>query len=186
MTDTARGEFPDPRPLLGEPLSLDLLNTVWIDSAGPHDLLDDLTGLQLWLDTHQLLAPVAHATRVALQAARDAVRAHVEAPDRPVSVEQLNAVLAHGRLSRTLTDSGPQEVLTVDRPEHLPGWRAAENYLHLLARDPRRIRRCRHPACVLRFYDTSPKNNRRWCSMAGCGNRSKAARHYDRTKHTKR
>jgi predicted RNA-binding Zn ribbon-like protein len=34
----------------------------------------------------------------------------------------------------------------------------------------------------LYFYDTSPKRSRRWCSMATCGNRAKAARHYARSK----
>ncbi|WP_433023369.1 CGNR zinc finger domain-containing protein [Kribbella sp. CA-294648] len=34
----------------------------------------------------------------------------------------------------------------------------------------------------MHFYDSSRKANRRWCSMAGCGNRAKAARHYARSK----
>ena len=32
----------DPRPLTDEPLSIDLLNTRWIDAEGPHDLLDSV------------------------------------------------------------------------------------------------------------------------------------------------
>lgn len=43
---------------------------------------------------------------------------------------------------------------------------------------PDRIRRCAHPDCVLFFYDTSKNGTRRWHSMATCGNRTKAARHY--------
>jgi hypothetical protein len=39
----------DPRPLIGEPLSLDLLNTRWIDADGPRDLLDEPAGLARWL-----------------------------------------------------------------------------------------------------------------------------------------
>jgi predicted RNA-binding Zn ribbon-like protein len=33
---------------------------------------------------------------------------------------------------------------------------------------------------VLFFYDTSKNGTRRWHSMATCGNRTKAARHYAR------
>ncbi|TGZ09616.1 ABATE domain-containing protein, partial [Streptomyces rhizosphaericola] len=39
----------DPRPLTGEPLALDLLNTRWVDAEGPRDLLASLDGLALWL-----------------------------------------------------------------------------------------------------------------------------------------
>jgi predicted RNA-binding Zn ribbon-like protein len=39
------------------------------------------------------------------------------------------------------------------------------------------IRRCDHPACTLWFYDRTKSHARRWCSMAVCGNRAKAALH---------
>lgn len=38
-----------------------------------------------------------------------------------------------------------------------------------------RVRPCEHPDCVLWFLDTSRGGQRRWCSMAGCGNRAKVA-----------
>lgn len=171
----------DPRPLLGEPLSLDLLNTVWIDAAGRHDLLDDLAGLRLWLGVHDLQAPRTTVTLQALRGARDALAAHVAAPKSSTSAA-LNRVLALGAVRRTLGPDGPQQVLEVERPEYRPAWQAVADYLDLLDADPSRIRRCAHPSCVLHFYDTSPKANRRWCSMAGCGNRAKAARHYQRSR----
>ncbi|WP_245866176.1 CGNR zinc finger domain-containing protein [Rhodococcoides kyotonense] len=37
--------------------------------------------------------------------------------------------------------------------------------------------------CVLRFYDVSKSDARRWCSMSACGNRSKARNHYARNRH---
>ncbi|WP_348538247.1 ABATE domain-containing protein, partial [Nocardia farcinica] len=40
--------MPDPRPHLGEPLALDLLNTRWMNN-GPQDLLTDVDGLEIWL-----------------------------------------------------------------------------------------------------------------------------------------
>lgn len=38
-----------------------------------------------------------------------------------------------------------------------------------------RLRLCANPQCGLFFYDDSRTRRRRWCSMAVCGNRSKAA-----------
>src|SRR5690606_24380823 len=42
---------------------------------------------------------------------------------------------------------------------------------------PSRVRRCASRECLLWFVDTSKGGRRRWCSMARCGNRAKAARH---------
>lgn len=54
-------------------------------------------------------------------------------------------------------------------------WSAAD----LLA-DPRRyrVRQCANPLCGWLFLDESKGGTRRWCSMAACGNRAKAHRHY--------
>jgi predicted RNA-binding Zn ribbon-like protein len=46
--------------------------------------------------------------------------------------------------------------------------------------DPQRVRRCSRRGCVLLFHDTSKNGTRRWCDMAVCGNRAKAAAHYQR------
>ena len=44
------------------------------------------------------------------------------------------------------------------------------------------VRTCANPACRFLFLDDSKAGNRRWCSMAACGNRAKAHRHYQRRK----
>ena len=44
-----------------------------------------------------------------------------------------------------------------------------------------RLRICPGPGCRGRFLDDSPAGRRRWCSMAVCGNRSKAAAHRQAT-----
>jgi predicted RNA-binding Zn ribbon-like protein len=43
-----------------------------------------------------------------------------------------------------------------------------------------RIRNCANPTCSLMFIDHSRPGRRRWCSMAGCGNRAKTARYRQR------
>ena len=40
-----------------------------------------------------------------------------------------------------------------------------------------RVRRCADPRCSRVFQDETKNGRRRWCDMATCGNRAKAARH---------
>ncbi|HSW41707.1 MAG TPA: CGNR zinc finger domain-containing protein [Patescibacteria group bacterium] len=54
----------------------------------------------------------------------------------------------------------------------------AEPLVALVARgEADRLRICANDGCRWVFHDTSPTGRRRWCSMASCGNRAKAARH---------
>ncbi|MFI6361476.1 CGNR zinc finger domain-containing protein [Nocardia sp. NPDC050630] len=167
--------MPDPRPHLGEPLALDLLNTRW-NQDGPQDLLTDVTGLGIWLATAGLddRAKTDERTLQAVLTARTAIYDVV----KHASHTALNEVLGHGRIRRLLTDTGPADIVDVPETAWLPAWLAADNLLRLLAEAPDRIRQCAHPDCVLFFYDTSKNGTRRWHSMATCGNRTKAARHY--------
>ncbi|MGV9799714.1 CGNR zinc finger domain-containing protein [Mycobacterium sp. NPDC003449] len=166
----------DPRPHVGEPLALDLLNTRWMSAEGPQDLLRDVDGLRCWLGSNGLVDRCDTDERAlrALIAARDAIRRVVEG----VSTAELNEILDRGRIRRRLGPSGPEDVPDVADPEWLAGWLAADNLLGLLGGDADRIKQCAHPQCVLWFYDTSKNGARRWHSMAICGNRAKAARHY--------
>jgi predicted RNA-binding Zn ribbon-like protein len=91
-------------------------------------------------------------------------------------------VLAHGRIAERLDPSGPARVLEVDDERWRVPWLAAQNLLELLREHPDRIRRCANDQCVLHFYDASRGGKRQWCSMAACGNRAKARRHYERTR----
>lgn len=45
---------------------------------------------------------------------------------------------------------------------------------------PGRLRPCANPECTKFLIDHSKPNTARWCSMADCGNRMKARRHYAR------
>ena len=161
------------RPLRGEPLSLDLVNTEWRDGEQPCDLLAEPGSAAAWLAEH------GHPDGAlpALRAARAALRTLLERGEP----DALNEVLARGRRTPVLGPDGPDEIVDVE-----PGWRAAWEaavaHLELLADRGDRIRRCAHPTCVLYFHDTSRAGTRRWCSMETCGNRAKAGRHYARTR----
>jgi predicted RNA-binding Zn ribbon-like protein len=52
----------------------------------------------------------------------------------------------------------------------------------LTAGQPERIKVCASETCEWLFYDVSRTGRRRWCDMATCGNRAKAARHRARAK----
>ena len=47
-----------------------------------------------------------------------------------------------------------------------------------------RVRSCGEPRCNRVFFDSTKNGRRRWCDMATCGNRAKAARHRERAKVT--
>ncbi|MFD3568205.1 CGNR zinc finger domain-containing protein [Streptomyces sp. NPDC058667] len=174
----------DPRPLTGEPVSLDLLNTRWNEDGVPQDLLTGAEGLAVWLASNALdrrFSADAATLRHTL-AARDALAALVDRPGDPAASARVDTVLDHGRIRATLTAEGPGERVEFADPAQGPGWTAARDYLNLLRTAPDRIRACAHEACILHFFDTSRNGTRRWCSMAACGNRAKASRHYARTK----
>lgn len=157
------------RPLRGEPLSLDLVDTRW--DGG--DQLADEAGVAAWLAEHGYEA----GSETALLACRDALRAALERGERA----PLNAVLARGSSTPVLRADGPGEEVRVE-PGWRPAWDAAVDYLALLDGRPGRIRRCARDTCMLWFHDTSRNGTRRWCAMEVCGNRAKASRYYARSR----
>ena len=52
----------------------------------------------------------------------------------------------------------------------------------IVKESPGRLRACANDECQLFLIDRSTANRARWCSMAVCGNRMKARRHYQRTR----
>lgn len=48
--------------------------------------------------------------------------------------------------------------------------------------DLERIKQCASNSCTLFFIDTSKNKKKKWCSMQTCGNREKAARHFNKKK----
>lgn len=70
----------DPRPLTGEPLALDLLNTRWMSEGTLQDLLADVDGLAVWLDSTGLSGGYVPDSRTLrhLQQAREALRTAVD------------------------------------------------------------------------------------------------------------
>ncbi|MFD2078167.1 Conserved protein containing a Zn-ribbon-like motif, possibly RNA-binding [Actinopolymorpha cephalotaxi] len=70
------------------------------------------------------------------------------------------------------------EILT--DPDHEVGMRSILAWSRLQHERPGRLRACENTECQLFLIDHSKANTARWCSMAVCGNRMKARRHYER------
>lgn len=180
-----------------EPLPVRLMNTIWADRHGGHDVLSTTANLSAWLAAVTPDAPAPDPN-----------------PDDLVRFRTLRDALR--RLAATLTDDSrpaaasattdvDQAVADVnDAAQHAPTWPQlahhqgdliqtteglatpakrtlsliAQDAIKLLTGDVRvRLRACYAPGCVLYFVKSHPR--REWCSTA-CGNRARAARHYQR------
>jgi predicted RNA-binding Zn ribbon-like protein len=102
------------------------------------------------------------------------------------AVNAINEVLSQskGHFELSATPSGYAVDFQIEEQEFpdilMP---IAESAAKLLSRgDLNLVRKCQRSACVLYFYDTSKRHGRRWCTMTVCGNRSKAAAFYRRTR----
>ena len=175
---TVRDEF----LFIGGDPALDFLNTEIVRDGEPADLLTDAAALERWL--HDAGFGRVHVTSATLKDAkrlRGALRKLVSGTSS--SPNAINVELARGHGALTLRKSdGKFEVVFQPREEDARFLlaRAAANFL--ATADPERIRRCGGTNCILFFYDATKSATRRWCSMAGCGNRMKAAAHYRRMK----
>ncbi|MFC7718423.1 ABATE domain-containing protein [Nonomuraea recticatena] len=106
------------RPLLGEPLALDLVNTAWVEQDAWVDFFDDPGGTEAWLAEHGLQGEADQA-RKPLVAARDALRAALVGREGP-----LDAVLDHGSRRPRLRGRGrTRRSSSTTRPGMRHGWR---------------------------------------------------------------
>jgi predicted RNA-binding Zn ribbon-like protein len=154
-----------------ETLLLDLLNSTPVAEGGPQDLLD-----RDWLRkrTGSGSAAELHAARQARDVLQELVRGHV-------SVEALEPLLDGVSYQPTITAGGIDWTLEVAAARRLAA-RAVLTWDELRRVYPGRLRPCENPDCRLFLIDHSKPNKARWCSMAVCGNRMKARRHYERTR----
>lgn len=164
------------RLMVGEPLSLDLVNTEWVDQGARVDFLADDDAAELWFREYGF--DPATERLDALIASRRAIRACLDEPGASADAA-LNDVLGHGHEQILLVDGRPERSIVTDSGWGA-AWSAASAFINLLATHPDRVRQCAHPDCVLYFFDTSRNGGRRWHSMETCGARTKSARHYRR------
>lgn len=175
--------------------ALELLNST-VDVPGRHlDVLEDGEGLLRWLSASGLrcaeqvdalrasypaddLHGAAAETREFRERMRPVVADWAAADGGPSeqALQDVNALLARDR--RHLVLAGRPGALRLGEAHDWTDAAAllalpAASVADLLAHgDPALVRRC--DGCSLWFYDRTKNHQRRWCSMAGCGNRAKA------------
>ncbi|WP_422755556.1 CGNR zinc finger domain-containing protein [Micromonospora sp. WMMD708] len=148
---------------MSEELLLTLLNSTPVIDGTPTDTLS--------LDVDD---------PAALRAGRDVLQAVVRGDQPPSALTALlegvssrPSITGDGRLTWTIQATPTRTVLA----EAIMAWDELERTR------PGRLRACANDECALFLLDRSRSNTGRWCSMAACGNRLKARRHYGRTRH---
>ena len=205
MRETAGREERHSFLILGNLSCLDLVNTEAMSAGEPVDMLEHFGDLVDWLLEAGVVAePAARAARERWEGKAEAAAAFRQALALRASlrqmverlsegkaateeqVEAINRVLAERPAYRQLVRKGKGFVTTLaserEAAAHLLA-PVAESAAWLLEHgDFSLLRRCENPRCILYFYDTTKNGRRRWCSMAGCGSRAKAAAYYRRTR----
>jgi predicted RNA-binding Zn ribbon-like protein len=125
-----------------------------------------------------------HAVRAAMREVADAIVDH--RPPKPGALTTVNRAL-HARQVIELVPSEDGCVAVDHRhvgdPIDDALSRLAEPLVNeLVSGHPERIKICDSDTCRWVFYDGSRTGRRRWCDMATCGNRAKAARHRARAR----
>ncbi|MER5555927.1 CGNR zinc finger domain-containing protein [Streptomyces sp. NPDC002793] len=153
---------------------LDLLNSRPLINGEEQDALGDPDAGRRWAREHGGDGSLAELTL--LREARDVLRDVVRGSCSPVAlgpllegVHQVPEVTSDGL--QWAVRSPPHARLAV---ETVLAWAAIEHKM------PGRLRPCANTECRLFLLDRSRANRARWCSMAVCGNREKARRHYER------
>lgn len=155
---------------------LDLLNSRPLVNGEEQDALGDPAEGRRWARERGGEGSVAELAL--LREARDILRDVVRGESSPAA---LSPLLEGVHQIPEFTSDGLQ--WTVKTPPHarlavevVLAWDATEKQL------PGRLRPCANDECQLFLLDRSRANRARWCSMAVCGNREKARRHYERTR----
>ncbi len=178
--------------------TFDFLNTAELDGSGtPIEHLASLSDATGWLEGHGLLHPAKRQPLDASSRIRSGeLLAHVRAV-RSGLREVVEAVVA-GRPVDTRALATVNDILRARSAVELVPGEGGVALAHRHVGDPLddalaavaeplvaviaaggidRLRVCANDGCRWVFHDTSRTGRRRWCSMASCGNRAKAARH---------
>jgi predicted RNA-binding Zn ribbon-like protein len=190
--------------LLGEPLAVELMNTVRVDRDGIHDALEHDAGAAAWLravtgrisaeagtgpgqpDDDALrsaagaLRELRNALRLLAAEATGDPRPPATAPEltRPEAIATLNALAKTWPELAWPAGGRPSRAYRARGSAGLAVELIAHQGVELFAGPGQdRLRPCLAPNCLLFFVKNHAR--REWCSP-GCGNRTRVARHYQR------
>jgi predicted RNA-binding Zn ribbon-like protein len=186
--------------------ALDFVDTLEFEQGKPVDHIERPADAVAWLQEHGLLhsgpdpqldaatapGPTGEATLAKVRSVRYALREILDAtyerrsPD-PTALETVNEQMRAQQ--RLVLVAGTDGCALDHRHEGDPLDDALARISDRIAREVSgdhadRIRVCANDSCRWVFFDRSRTGRRRWCDMATCGNRAKAARHRARVRST--
>jgi predicted RNA-binding Zn ribbon-like protein len=188
---------------VGDHLALDFLNSIASPKDVPVEWLRDGRDLVDWLEQANVIAGdvaerfreskdqraldgVAGRAREFRDWLRGFVTRHLGKPlttGAAKALGPLNELLGGDTSCPVVEAAGGGQALRLRRVRR---WGSPDELLHPIAEaaadlicsvDFRLIRACEGSVCSLLFLDRTKAHGRRWCSMAVCGNRAKAAAH---------
>jgi len=162
--------------LLDEAFLLAVLNSTPVVDGVPADYLADVAHARSWLASVGGIGTDAELQHVL--GVRRALQSVVRGEQPP---DVLAPALDGAARIPALTDGEITWTLSVPADREL-AVRAVLTWAALAKRSPGRLRPCANDECRLFLIDHSKANTARWCSMAVCGNRMKARRHYQRVR----
>ena len=185
--------------LLGEPLPVELMNTVTIDRDGVYDALDTEAGITTWLRAvgdrigaeavfdepdEDVVPRVGRRLRKLRDALRTMASEVTDDPRPRATARGMTRSEAIATLN-SLARARPQLVWPAERAFRVDGTAddlaagliAYQGVELFTGADRDRLRPCLAPNCSLFFV--KDQNRREWCSPE-CGNRARVARHYQR------
>lgn len=192
---------------LGGRLSLDFANTVdWHASQRPIEFLTSYSELVAW-SVHAEVLTQGQGEQLRQEAAAHPADAEAVLR-RAISLREATyrvfSAISHGlrpeESDLTVLNTELAGLLAQSRLgwrgdsldwQWAGGARALDRMLWAVVRDASdlltsgeldRVGQCADQRCGWLFLDTSRNRSRRWCSMAYCGNRAKARRHYERSR----
>lgn len=175
-------------PMLGDHLAMDLLNTAAHQDGRPVDYWQTGEDVLRWLKQNGI-EPIAGGdilTPDELLAQAKALRTLAHrlisefAAGTLDDISGLNEYLHHYHSAPNLVWNNDKKLVftRISRCETLASLLGpvAVAVAELLTEgNATLVKQCEHPECILWFYDRTKAHKRRWCSMALCGNRHKAA-----------
>ena len=189
----------DAYPALGEPVAIELANTLFTDGGRPLDALTSPAALSRWLKTNaERIAspPPRRLSTGELERARE-LRATIRTllakalagdPPPAAAIRHLNQLAALAPITPRLdwrTGEPPTARLSVSATGRFDAVLTllAQSAIDVLAGSGAgRLRRCEAPGCICYYLKDHPR--RAWCSPK-CGNRVRVARHYQRRHRTR-
>jgi predicted RNA-binding Zn ribbon-like protein len=178
----------------GEPLAVELADTLVMVSEPPTDLLNDEEACRRFWELQAARLPEGWSvpSLTATRRLRDAIRQLLDsavhgqrrgAIDR-AALQTVNSMSSRAQTIPEVRLVGKElrsvETWKARTPGDLAIAAAARSAIAILTEpgELQRLRRCANPNCSMLFINGDSR--RRWCTANICGNRARVARHYQR------